>query len=66
MFQTLEKKRHPARDGPAAVFPVFHGVFANAQGFGKSITGAKSQGQTLGFQFLGSHDVFHLGPLIFD
>ena len=57
MFQALEKTRHPARDGSAAVFPVFHGILADAQGFGQGIAGAKSQGQTLSFQFFGSHGV---------
>ena len=57
MFQTLEKTRHPAGDGPAAVFPVFHRILADAQGFGQGIAGAKSQGQAFGFQFFGSRGV---------
>ena len=65
MFQALEKTRHPARDGPSAVFPVLHRVFADAQGFGQGIAGAKSQGQTLGFQLFGSHGVYYFGPLDF-
>ena len=66
IFQALEKTRHPARDGPSAVFPVFHGIVADAQSFGQGIAGAKSQGQTLGFQLFGSHGVFHLGLPFFE
>jgi hypothetical protein len=66
MFQALEKTRHPARDGSSAVFPVFHGILADAQGFGQGIARAKSQGQAFGFQFFGSQGVFHLGPPFFE
>ena len=62
IFQSQEKTRHPAGNGPALVFPVLNRVLANTQGFGQGVAGAESQGQALGFQFFGSHGDMQFVP----
>jgi hypothetical protein len=67
MFQALRETAAPrARDGSAAVFPVFHRILADAQGFGQGIAGAESQGRRLAFSFSAVKVFINSAPLIFE